>query len=127
MGTRLYVGNLSFSSTGETVREAFARIGEVTDVHIVTDRTSGQSRGFGFVTMGTPAEAQKAIEAMNGANLDGRPLRVNEAEERPQRGGGGGGGFGGGGGGGGGGGDRRGGRGGGGGGGGGGGDRRNRW
>jgi RNA recognition motif-containing protein len=125
MGTRLYVGNLSFSSTGETVREAFSRIGEVTDVHIVTDRTSGQSRGFGFVTMGSPAEAQKAIEAMNGANLDGRPLRVNEAEERPQRGGGG---FGGGGGhgGGGGGGDRRGGRGGGGGGGGGG-DRRNRW
>jgi RNA recognition motif-containing protein len=79
MGTRLYVGNLSFSSTSETVREAFARIGEVTDVHIVTDRTSGQSRGFGFVTMGTPAEAQKAIEAMNGATLDGRPLRVNEA------------------------------------------------
>ncbi len=123
MGTRLYVGNLSFSSTNETVREAFSRIGEVTDVHIVTDRTSGQSRGFGFVTMGTPAEAQKAIEAMNGATLDGRPLRVNEAEERPQRGGfGGGGGHGGGGGGGGGGGDRR--RGGGGGGGG---DRRNRW
>jgi RNA recognition motif-containing protein len=123
MGTRLYVGNLSFSSTSETVREAFARIGEVTDVHIVTDRTSGQSRGFGFVTMGSPAEATKAIESMNGANLDGRPLRVNEAEERPQRsGGGGGGGFGGGGGGGGGG--RRGG---GGGGGGGGGDRRNRW
>src|ERR1700722_12962761 len=124
MGTRLYVGNLSFSSTNETGREAFARIGEVTDVHIVTDRTSGQSRGFGFVTMGSPAEAQKAIEAMNGANLDGRPLRVNEAEERPQRGGGGG--CGGGGGHGGGGGDRRGGRGGGGGGGGGG-DRRNRW
>jgi RNA recognition motif-containing protein len=130
MGTRLYVGNLSFSSTSETVREAFARIGEVTDVHIVTDRTSGQSRGFGFVTMGSPAEATKAIESMNGANLDGRPLRVNEAEERPQRsgGGGGGGGFGGGGGqgGGGGGGGRRGG-GSGGGGGGGGGDRRNRW
>jgi RNA recognition motif-containing protein len=123
MGTRLYVGNLSFSSTNETVREAFARIGEVTDVHIVTDRTSGQSRGFGFVTMGTPAEAQKAIEAMNGATLDGRPLRVNEAEERPQRGGFGGGGGGGHGGGGGGGGDRR--RGGGSAGGGG--DRRNRW
>src|SRR5215469_11258431 len=122
MGTRLYVGNLSFSSTNETVREAFSRIGEVTDVHIVTDRTSGQSRGFGFVTMGTPAEAQKAIEAMNGATLDGRPLRVNEAEERPQRGGFGGGGGHGGGGGGMGGGDRR--RGGGGGGGG---DRRNRW
>ena len=122
MGTRLYVGNLSFSSTIDTVREAFARIGEVTDVHIVTDRATGQSRGFGFVTMGTPAEAQKAIEAMNGASLDGRALRVNEAEERPQRGGFGGGGGGGGHGGGG---DRR--RGGGGGGGGGGGDRRNRW
>jgi RNA recognition motif-containing protein len=119
MGTRLYVGNLSFSSTNETVREAFARIGEVTDVHIVTDRASGQSRGFGFVTMGTPAEAQKAIEAMNGATLDGRPLRVNEAEERPQRPGG----FGGGGPGGGGGGERRRGPGGGGGSG----DRRNRW
>jgi cold-inducible RNA-binding protein len=119
MGTRLYVGNLSFSSTVDTVREAFTRIGEVTDVHIVTDRATGQSRGFGFVTMGSPAEAQKAIESMNGANLDGRALRVNEAEERPQRGGfGGGGGHGGGGGGGG---DRR--RGGGGGDR----DRRNRW
>src|SRR5579859_5911062 len=115
MGTRLYVGNLSFSSTVDTVREAFARIGEVTDVHIVTDRATGQSRGCGFVTMGTPAEAQKAIEAMNGASLDGRALRVNEAEERPQRGGFGGGAGGPGGG------DRR--RGGGGGGH----DRRNRW
>jgi RNA recognition motif-containing protein len=107
MGTRLYVGNLSFSSTAETVRQAFAQIGEVTDVHLVTDRMTGQSRGFAFVTMGSPAEAQNAIQAMNGTNLDGRPLRVNEAEERPQRGGGGGGGgFGGGGGGGGRGGDR---------------------
>jgi RNA recognition motif-containing protein len=123
MGTRLYVGNLSFSSTVDTVREAFSRIGQVTDVHIVTDRATGQSRGFGFVTMGTPAEAQKAIEAMNGSNLDGRALRVNEAEERPQRGGfGGGGGHGGGGGGGGGDRGRRGG-----GGGGGDRDRRNRW
>ena len=101
MGTRLYVGNLSFSSTIDSVREAFERIGQVTDVHIVTDRATGQSRGFGFVTMGSPAEAQKAIEAMNNSVLDGRPLRVNEAEERPQRGGfGGGGGPGGGGGGG---------------------------
>jgi RNA recognition motif-containing protein len=116
MGTRLYVGNLSFSSTVDTVREAFERIGQVTDVHIVTDRATGQSRGFGFVTMGSQAEATKAIESMNGANLDGRALRVNEAEERPQRGGFGGGGGGGGGG--------RGGRGGGGGDRG---DRRNRW
>ena len=100
MGTRLYVGNLSFSSTIDSVREAFERIGQVTDVHIVTDRATGQSRGFGFVTMGSPAEASKAIEAMNNSVLDGRPLRVNEAEERPQRGGFGGGGPGGGGGGG---------------------------
>ena len=120
MSTRLYVGNLSFNSNKDSLREAFtATGGEVTDVHIVTDRESGQSRGFGFVTMATPEQAQNAISQMNGALLDGRPLRVNEAEERPQRSGGGGGGFGGGGGGGGGGrgGDRRGGGGGGGGGG----------
>lgn len=125
MGNRLYVGNLSFNSTTETLRSAFSAFGEVTDAHVVTDRATGQSRGFGFVTMGTASDAQKAITEMNGAVVDGRALRVNEAEERPNRGGGGGGGgFGGGGGGGGrggfgGGGDRggRGGRGGGGGGG----------
>ncbi|WP_437277106.1 RNA-binding protein [Sorangium sp. So ce375] len=101
MGTRLYVGNLPFSATKASVQAAFAQSGEVTDVHIVTDRESGQSRGFGFVTMGTPEQAQQAIENMNGAMMDGRPLRVNEAEERVQRGGGGGGGgYGGGGGGG---------------------------
>jgi RNA recognition motif-containing protein len=98
MGNRLYVGNLPFSTTTDSLRQAFSAQGEVTDVHIVTDRESGQSRGFGFVTMGTAQEAAKAIEAMNGQMLDGRALRVNEAEERPQRGGGGG--FGGGGGGG---------------------------
>jgi RNA recognition motif-containing protein len=96
MGNRLYVGNLPFSATKETLREAFAASGEVTDVHIVTDRDSGQSRGFGFVTMGTAQQAANAIASMNGASLDGRALRVNEAEERPQRGGGGGGGGGGG-------------------------------
>ncbi|WP_437657965.1 RNA recognition motif domain-containing protein [Sorangium sp. So ce1182] len=101
MGTRLYVGNLPFSATKASVQAAFAATGgEVTDVHIVTDRESGQSRGFGFVTMGTPEQAQQAIEQMNGAMMDGRPLRVNEAEERVQRGGGGGGSYGGGGGGG---------------------------
>ena len=120
MGQRLYVGNLSFNTNTESLRAAFSAHDEVTDVHIVMDRDTGRSRGFGFVTMASPAGAQKAIEAMNGAVVDGRPLRVNEAEERPARGGGGGG-FGGGGGGGGGG--RRGG-GGGGGGFGGGGDRR---
>ena len=101
MGNRLYVGNLPFSTTTESLREAFSASGEVTDVHIVTDRESGQSRGFGFVTMGNAHEAANAIQAMNGAMMDGRTLRVNEAEERPARGGGGGGGggFGGGGGG----------------------------
>jgi RNA recognition motif-containing protein len=126
MGNRLYVGNLSFQSTTESVRTAFAAHGEVTDVQLVTDRETGQPRGFGFVTMGSADQAAKAISAMNGATLDGRALRVNEAEERPNRGGGGGGGRGGPGGGGGGGG--RGGRGGpGGGGGGGGGGKRERW
>ncbi len=100
MGNRLYVGNLPFSVAAETLREAFSASGEVTDVHIVNDRESGQSRGFGFVTMGNAHEAATAIGAMNGAMLEGRALRVNEAEERPQRSGGGGGGFGGGGGGG---------------------------
>lgn len=119
MSTRLYVGNLSFNTTGDTVRSEFEAIGAVTDVHLVMDRDTGRPRGFAFVTMGSPAEAQKAISEMNGKMLDGRPLRVNEAEERaPRGGGGGGGGYGGGGGGYGGGGGGRGGRGGGGGGGG---------
>jgi len=100
MSNRLYVGNLPFSATDDTLRQAFSPSGQVTDVHLVTDRETGRSRGFGFVTMGNAKEAADAIAAMNGAMLDGRPLRVNEAEERPQRSGGGGGGFGGGGGGG---------------------------
>jgi len=95
MGNRLYVGNLSFQSNADSLRSAFAAYGSVTDVHLVTDRESGQSRGFGFVTMGTNEEAAKAIAEMNGATLDGRALRVNEAEERQARGGGGGGGGGG--------------------------------
>jgi RNA recognition motif-containing protein len=99
MGTRLYVGNLPYSATKASLRAAFAATGgEVTDVHIVIDRETGQSRGFGFVTMGDEQAAQNAIAQMNGALFEGRPLRVNEAEERPQRGGFGGGGGGGGGG-----------------------------
>jgi RNA recognition motif-containing protein len=108
MSNRLYVGNLSFNATSDSVRAAFAELGEVTDVHVVMDRETGRSRGFAFVTMSSDQQAQSAIQSMNGALLDGRPLRVNEAEARPQRSGGGGGGFGGGGGGG-------------------GGERRNRW
>lgn len=94
MSSRLYVGNLSFHSTSEAVRELFSQHGTVTDVHVVTDRQTGQSRGFAFVTMGDASQASAAIAATNGALLDGRPLRVNEAEERPQRSGGGGGGGG---------------------------------
>jgi len=92
MGNRLYVGNLSFGATSDAVRELFSECGEVTDVHIVQDRETGQSRGFGFVTMSTDAEAAAAISKLNGASLDNRQLRVNEAEERQNRGGGGGGG-----------------------------------
>ena len=91
MGNRLYVGNLSFQATTESLRSAFASMGEVVDVHIVTDRESGQSRGFGFVTMGSAQEAQRAIAQLNGTMIEGRPIRVNEAEERQPRGGGGGG------------------------------------
>jgi RNA recognition motif-containing protein len=100
MNTRLYVGNLSFNTTADGVRTAFQQFGDVTDVHLVTDRETGRSRGFAFVTMGTTEEAAKAIQGMDGQTLDGRPLRVNEAEQRQARGGGGGGYSGGGGGGG---------------------------
>ncbi|MGE0872771.1 MAG: RNA recognition motif domain-containing protein [Kofleriaceae bacterium] len=92
MNTRLYVGNLSFNTNAEGVRTAFQEFGTVSDVHLVSDRETGRSRGFAFVTMGTPEEAAKAIEGMDGRTLDGRPLRVNEAEQRQPRGGGGGGG-----------------------------------
>jgi len=96
MGNRIYVGNLSFNTNQDSLRDAFSEFGEITDVHVVSDRETGQSRGFGFVTMGSNDSAARAIESMNGAMLDGRPLRVNEAEERQNRGGGGGGGGGGG-------------------------------
>ena len=90
MGTRLYVGNLSFDTTAETLTEVFGALGEVTDVHLVTDRETGRPRGFAFVTMGSPEQAAKAIGETNGKTVDGRQLRVNEAEERAPRGGGGG-------------------------------------
>lgn len=100
MGTRLYVGNLSFGTTEETLRAAFEAGGrQVREVSMVTDRTTGQPRGFAFVEMGTAADAQAAITELNGKDLEGRALTVNEARERSS-GGGGGGGYGGGGGGG---------------------------
>lgn len=94
---RLYVGNLSFSTTEESLRAAFEAHGQVSSASIVMDRETGRSRGFGFVEMSDDGQAKAAIQAMHGANLDGRNLTVNEARPREQRGGGG---FGGGGGGG---------------------------
>ncbi len=95
MSTKLFVGNLSYNTTENDLHDAFAAHGTVVEANLMVDRVSGRPRGFGFVTMGTPEEAQKAIEAMNGASLDGRNLTVNLArprEERPPGGGGGGGG-----------------------------------
>ena len=89
---RLYVGNLSFNSNEGSVRDAFAAYGEVSSVHLVTDRDTGQPRGFGFVEMADSTEAQNAIDSLNGTMLDGRSLNVNEARPRPERAGGGGGG-----------------------------------
>lgn len=100
MGNRLYVGNLPYSSTDDSLREAFAAWGEVTSASVVIDRDTGRSRGFGFVEMATAEAAQAATQGLNGTLLDGRPLTINEARERAGGGGGGGGGrrFGGGGG-----------------------------
>ena len=95
MGNRLYVGNLAFSTTDEALRDAFAEFGEIVEVELMIERETGRSRGFAFVEMATAEAAKAAIEQMNGANLDGRSLRVNEAEDRPERGRGGGGGGGG--------------------------------
>ena len=95
MANRLYVGNLSFNTTQASLETAFAAAGEVREVAIPTDRETGQPRGFAFVTMGNAQAANAAIAQLNGLTLDGRQIRVNEAQERPQRGGGG---FGGGGG-----------------------------
>ena len=115
MSKRLYVGNLAFHSTEDSVRGAFQRVGiEALGVQLMTDRMTGQSRGFGFVDVAGDNEVRTAIQALHGKDLDGRALTVNEARERTSGGGGGGGGgFRGGGRGGGGGGGRGGGRGGG--------------
>lgn len=91
MNNRLYVGNLSFQTSEEELRSAFAQFGEVTEVKLVLDRDTGRSRGFAFVSFANGQDASRAIQEMNGAMLDGRALRVNEAEERQNRSGGGGG------------------------------------
>ncbi len=84
----IFVGNLSFGATEETVRSLFASHGTVERVNIVTDRDTGQARGFGFVEMTNDNEGEKAIAALNGSDLDGRALNVNEAHPKPAGGGG---------------------------------------
>ncbi|MFN2498167.1 MAG: RNA recognition motif domain-containing protein [Pyrinomonadaceae bacterium] len=100
MGTKLYVGNLSFRTTSEELRDAFAAAGTVESASVIEDRDTGRSRGFAFVEMATAEEAAAAIEQFNGKDFGGRNLTVNEAKPRADRGGGGGGrgGYGGGGG-----------------------------
>jgi RNA recognition motif-containing protein len=91
---KLYVGNLSFSTTEETLQAEFGAHGQVEEVAVITDRDTGRPRGFAFVSMNNDAEARAAIEALNGAELDGRTITVNEARPKSNGGGGGGGGGG---------------------------------
>src|SRR6187455_2526120 len=103
MGSKLYVGNLSYGVTSSDLEQLFSQHGQVQSAEVIADRDTGRSKGFGFVQMGSDEEAQAAIAALNGQQHDGRALTVNEAkprEDRPRGGGGGGGGYGGGGGGG---------------------------
>lgn len=95
MSSKLYVGNLSFSSSDQDLEELFSQAGTVESVNIITDRDTGRSRGFGFVEMSSAEEANAAISQFNDTEFDGRNLVVNEAKPRENRGGGGGGGRGG--------------------------------
>jgi cold-inducible RNA-binding protein len=94
MSSKLFVGNLSFNTTENDLQDAFAAHGTVLETNLMMDRATGRPRGFGFVTMSSPEEAQKAIDALNGKDLDGRALTVNVAKPREERPGGGGGGGG---------------------------------
>ncbi|HEY0546435.1 MAG TPA: RNA-binding protein [Pyrinomonadaceae bacterium] len=95
MSTKLYVGNLSFRTTSDDLKETFSQAGTVESASVIEDRETGRSRGFGFVEMATPEEAAAAIEQFNGKELAGRNLTVNEAKPKADRGGRGGGGRGG--------------------------------
>ena len=94
MSSKLFVGNLSFNTTENDLQDAFAAHGTVLETNLMMDRATGRPRGFGFITMGSPEEAQKAIDALNGKDLGGRALTVNIAKPREERPGGGGGGGG---------------------------------
>jgi RNA recognition motif-containing protein len=85
MAKKIYVGNLSYGSTDESLRSLFSAHGQVESVAVITDRDTGRSKGFGFVEMGSDDEARAAISALDGAELDGRRIRVNEANEKPRR------------------------------------------
>ena len=92
MKKRIYVGNLSYSTTGEQLNEMFSAHGEVVEANLITDRNTGNSKGFGFIEMASEEDVAKAIEALNESEVDGRTIVVNEAKERvsrPARGGGG--------------------------------------
>ena len=97
MSTKLYVGNLSFNTSNEDLQELFGQSGTVESVTVVEDRETGRSRGFGFIEMSSNEEGQAAIATLNGKEIDGRALTVNEAKPRENNGGGGRGGYGGGG------------------------------
>ncbi len=92
MGRRLYVGNLAWTVTDQDLQDVFAEAGEVTSAQVIVDRETKRSRGFGFVEMGTDESAEEAVKTLNGRDLKGRPIRVNEAQARSAGGGGGGGG-----------------------------------
>ena len=85
MAKKIYVGNLSYHATEDSLRNAFAQFGDVVSANIVMDRYTGSSKGFGFVEMGSDQAANAAIAGMNGQELDGRQLRVNEANDKPRR------------------------------------------
>ena len=89
MNSKLYVGNLSFKTTEDALRDAFSQFGNVTDVYVATDRETGRPRGFAFVTFSTAEESKLAIEKMHGVDLDGRAITVNEARPKEENGGGG--------------------------------------
>ena len=85
MNTKLFVGNLSFNTTENDLQDAFAPHGTVVEANLMTDRETGRPRGFGFITMSSAEEAQKAVDALNGSTLDGRNLTVNEARPKTER------------------------------------------
>ena len=85
MGRKLYVGNIPFSADQQTLQDTFSQCGTVDSVNVITDRDTGQSKGFGFIEMSNDSEAQKAIQELNGTSLEGREIKVNEAKPKAPR------------------------------------------